>query len=88
MSVLTHLTEWCDGILLIPDPFSEDTFPIVAAAVNLILKYTAEMEGGTGGVVGQPLAICRGTYSRWYGVLTNTRGVASRPLAGRQLFPG
>ena len=48
MSVLTHLTEWCGGILLISVPFSEDTFPIAAAAVNFILKYTAETEGETG----------------------------------------
>ena len=42
MSVLTHLTEWCDGILSIPDPFPRILFPIAAAAVNSIPKYTAE----------------------------------------------
>ena len=47
MSVLTHLTGWCDGILKYQILF-RGYFPIAAAAVNLVLKYTAETEGGTG----------------------------------------
>ena len=64
-----------------------DILPIAAVAVHLLIKSTAEMEGGDRGVVGRPLAFCRGTYSRWYYVLNNTRGVAAQTLSGEPAVP-
>ena len=46
------------------------------------------MEGEDRGVVGRPLAFCRGTYSRWYYVQNNTRGVATQTLTDEPAAPG
>ena len=93
MSILTHRTGWCDSILYNTRSFSVNFFPLAAVAMPLLHKmhcWNGRGGGGGGyrGVVERPLASCRGTYSRWYYVLNNTRGVAAQTLSGEPAVPG
>ena len=55
----------------------------MAVAVNYSSKSTTETEGGTGESTGDLSPSVVGlTYSRWYDVLNNTRGVVAQTISG------
>ena len=72
----------------IPDPFSADTLFNSGGFSEFTFPMHYRNGRGDRGVVGQPLASCRGTYSRWHYVLNNTRGVAAQTRSGEPAVPG